>query len=50
MHSDRNSSKADTFHGPTTYEPNFKTNSERLKSFAKHEYGWVGVSELGLDN
>ena len=38
MQSDWNSSKIDTFHKPTT-----KTISEEIMTFARHEYGQVGV-------
>ena len=43
MHSDRNSSKMDIFHGPTTYEPRVQTSSEQITTFVRHEYGRVGV-------
>ena len=44
---DRNSSKRDTFHKPTTYEPNnVKTNSEQKMTFAGHEYGRVEVFRI----
>ena len=38
MQSDRNSSKTDTFHGPTTYETHVQTSFEQIIYFAKHEY------------
>ena len=45
-HSDRNSSKTDTFHGPTAYEPHVYTSSEEIKTFARYEYGRVGVFKI----
>ena len=47
MQSDQNSSKTDTFHEPTTYEPHvYNTNSEQIITFARHEYGRVGVFRI----
>ena len=43
MQSDRNSSKTDNFHKPTTYEPDIFTISEQIITFSKCEYGRVGV-------
>ena len=34
MQSDRNSSKRDTFHRPTTYEPHAYTSSDKMITFA----------------
>ena len=45
--SDRNSSKTDLFHKPTTYEQHVKTNSKQIITVARHEYGQV---ELRWDN
>ena len=42
MQSHRNSSKTDTFHGPTTYELHVYKSSEQITTFARHEYGRVG--------
>ena len=44
--SDRNSSETDTFHEPTAYEPNVQRSSEEIKTFARHEYGRVGVFKI----
>ena len=43
MQSDRNSSKTETFHVPTAYEPHFQTSSEQIITFAGHKYGRLGV-------
>ena len=49
MQSDQNSSKTDTFHEPTTYEPHvYNTNSEQIITFARHEYGRVGVFRIKM--
>ena len=48
MQSDRNSSKTDTFHKPTTYEPQVWTSSERIIFFARYEYGQVGVFKIKM--
>ena len=44
--SDRNSSKTDRFHKPTTYEQQVLTSSEQKITFARHEYGQVGVFRI----
>ena len=46
MQSDRNSSKTDTFHGPTTHEPLVHTSSEQIMTFARHDYGRVCQKEF----
>ena len=46
LQSDRNSSKTDTFHEPTDYEPHVKTSSEEIQTSARHEYGRVGVLKI----
>ena len=43
MQSDQNSSKADTFHEPTTYEPHVQTSSEKIIEISLNEYGRVTV-------
>ena len=48
MQSDRNSLKTDTFHEPTTYEPYTKTSSEQKLTFARHDYGRVGVFRIKM--
>ena len=48
MQSDRNSLITDTFHEPTTYEPYVYTSSEQMISFARHEYGLVGVFRIRM--
>ena len=48
MQSDRNSTKTDTFHGPTTYEPLVYTGFEQIMNFARHDYGRVGVFRIML--
>ena len=46
MQSDRNSSKTGHFHKPTTYELHVYTSSEQIATFARHEYGRVGVFRI----
>ena len=43
MQSDLNSSKTDTFQEPTAYEPYVYQRSKQMITFARHEYGRVGV-------
>ena len=44
--SDRNSSKTDLFHKPTTYEQQVLTSFEQKITFARHQYGQVGVFRI----
>ena len=46
--SDRNSSKTDLFHKPTTYEQHVQTSSEQKITFAGHEYGRVEVFKIKM--
>ena len=46
MQSDRNSSKTDSFHEPTTYNPDIQTSYEQITTFARHENGRVGFSDI----
>ena len=48
MQSDRNSSKTDTFYKPTTYEPHVYTSFDQMITFARHEYGRVGVFRIKI--
>ena len=48
MQSDRSSSKTDNFHEPTTYEPRVLTSSDIKITFARHEYGRVGVFTIKI--
>ena len=48
MQSDRNSSIADTFHEPTTYEPHGLTSSEEKIIFARHEDEREGVFKIKI--
>ena len=48
MQSDRNSLKTDTFHEPTTYERQVQTENEQKTTFARHEYGRVGVFRIKI--
>ena len=48
MQSDRNSSKTDAFHKPITYEPHGLTSSEQIITFARHEYGQVGLFRIKM--
>ena len=48
MQSDRNSSKAETFHNPTTYEPHIAKHSDQIITFARHEYGRVEVFRIRI--
>ena len=50
MQSDRNSSKTDSFHKPTTYEPHVLTSSKQKLNFARHDSGQAEFSELRLDH
>ena len=44
----RNSSKTETFHEPTTYEPRVQTGSEQTINFARHKHGRVGISRIKM--
>ena len=46
MQLDRNISKIDTFHEPTTYVPYVKLSSEQIITFAMHENGRLEFSEI----
>ena len=46
--SDRNSSKMDNFHKPTTYKPHVETSSKQKITFARHEYGQVRVFRIRI--
>ena len=46
MQSDRNSSKTETFHRSATYYPHVLTSSEVILTFARHDYGLVGVFRI----
>ena len=46
--SDRNSSKMDLFHKPTTYEQHVYTSFKQKITFAWHEYGQVGVFRIKM--
>ena len=46
--SDRNSSKTDIFHKPATFKPHVYTSSERIITFARHEYERVGVFRIRM--
>ena len=46
--SDRSSSKTETFHEPTAYEPHVKTRSEGIMIFDRHEYGRIGVFKIKM--
>ena len=46
--SDRDSSKTDIFHKPTTYREYVWTRSEQKKTFARHENGRVGVFRIKM--
>ena len=48
MQSDRNSSKTDTFHKPTTYELHAYTSSDKMITFARNKYGRVGVFRIKI--
>ena len=48
MQSDRNSSKTDTFHKPTTYELHAYTSSDQMITFARHVYGRLGVFRIKI--
>ena len=48
MQLDRNSSKTDTFHKPKTYERHVQTKNEQKTTFARHEYGRVGVFRIKI--
>ena len=48
MQSDRNSSKTDTFHKPITYKRHVQANNEQKTTFARHEYGRVGVFRIKI--
>ena len=48
MQSDRKISKTDTFHEPTAYEPRVFTSSDLKVTFARHEYGRVGVFSINI--
>ena len=48
IQSDRNSSKTNTFHRPTTYEPHVKTFSKGKITYARHEYGRVGLFKIKM--
>ena len=48
MQSDRNSSKTFTFYKPTIYEPYVQTCSEEIITYARHEYGRVGLIKMRL--
>ena len=48
MQSDRNSSKTDLFHKPTTYEQHIKTSSEQKIAFVRNENGRVGVFRIKI--
>ena len=50
MQSDRNSSKTDTFHKPITYKRHVQTNNEQKTTFARHEYGRVGVFRIKISS
>ena len=50
MQSDRNSSKTDTFHKPITYKRHAQTNNEQKTTFARHEYGRVGVFGIKISS
>ena len=46
--SDRNSSKTYLFHKPTNFDQRVKTRSEQKITFARHEYGQVGVFRIKM--
>ena len=46
--SDRDSSKTDIFHKPTTYEKHVHTSYEQKIKLARHEYGRVGVFRIKM--
>ena len=48
MQSDRNSSKTDHFHKPTTRDQHVYTSSEQNITFARHKYGRVGVFRIQI--
>ena len=48
MQSDRNSSKEDTCHEPTTYEPHVQTIFEQIITFARHIYGQVRIFRIKM--
>ena len=48
MQSDRNSSKTVIFHEPITYEPKVLKNFEVIITFARHDYGRVGVFRINM--
>ena len=50
MQSDRNSSKTDTFQQPITYKRHVQTNNEQKTTFARHEYGRVGVFRIKISS
>ena len=50
MQSDRNSTKTDTFHKPITYKRHVQTNNEQKTTFARHEYGRVGVFRIKISS
>ena len=48
MQSDRNSSKTGTFHKPITYGRHVQANNEQKTTYARHEYGRVGVFRIRI--
>ena len=48
MQSDGNGYEKDTCREPTTREPQVYTSSEQLITFARHEYGQIGVFRIKI--